>query len=102
MYYLHKIFEANNSEHGSASFRFSAREHKNVRGAFCTGDCSVSLAFKNQGTVVIHNLHFGNAIDTPPNERPILFTEKISMDMASGVITGGIKKDVSVYLILEN
>jgi hypothetical protein len=40
-------------------------------------------------------------MDSPPNKRPLLFPEKIAMDMASGVVTGGIKKDVSVYLIVE-
>jgi hypothetical protein len=101
MYYLHKIFEGNLKNHGSASFRYTANEHKKVCGAFCSGDSSVSLAFRNKGTVVLHNLHFGNAMDSPPNKRPLLFPEKIAMDMASGVVTGGIKKDVSVYLIVE-
>jgi hypothetical protein len=101
MYCLDKIFEANTSEHGSASFRYTAREHKKVRGAFCTGDCSVSIAFQNQGALTLHNFHFGNALDTAPNKRPVLFPQEITMDMASGVITGSIKKDVSLYLIFE-
>ena len=102
MYYLHKIFEGNLQEHGCASFQYTAKEHKNVRGAFCTGNCSVSLSLQNAGKVFLHNFYFGLNTDVPPNQRPILLPKSVKMDVASGVITGVIKKDISVYLITEN
>ena len=102
MYSLHKIFEGNLADHGCASFRYTAKEHKNVRGAFCTGNCSVSLSLQNAGKVFLHNFYLGTATDVPPNRRPVLFPNTVKMDMANGVITGAIKKDISVYLIIES
>lgn len=101
MYSLHKIYGGDLKNQGSESFRFTIKDFKKVRGAFCSGGVNLSLAFDNGKKVLLHGFEFSKKPDCPPNKRPLFFQEPIEMEYISGVVNGTMGNESSVYLILE-
>ncbi|HNQ68825.1 MAG TPA: hypothetical protein PKN32_10630 [Bacteroidales bacterium] len=98
---MHKIYEGKLQNQGSESFRFTIKDFKRVQAVFCSGGVNLSLAFDNGKKVLLHGFEFSKNTDCPPNKRPVIFSEAIEMEIISGVISGTMGKDSSVYLILE-
>jgi hypothetical protein len=101
MYSLHKIYGGDLKNQGSESFRFTIKDFKKVRGAFCSGGVNLSLNFDNGRKVFLHEFEFGKATDCPPNKRPVIFEKDLDMELISGVVSGTMGQQTSVYLILE-
>lgn len=101
MYSLHKIYGGKLENQGSESFRFTIKDFKKVHGAFCSAGVNLSLAFDNGKKLMLHGFEFGKNTDCPPNKRPIIFDEDIEMELVSGVVSGEMGTNGSVYLILE-
>ncbi|MFH2143036.1 MAG: hypothetical protein ABIJ97_11470 [Bacteroidota bacterium] len=106
MYCLHKIYEGKLKNKGSESFRFTVKDFKKIRGAFCSGGTGLSLVFDNGRTVMLRNFEQRESTDIPPNKRPLIFEEKLNNEIITGVIMAmdnpSPTKNHSVYLILEN
>jgi hypothetical protein len=101
MYSLHKIYGGDLKNQGSESFRFTIKDFKKVRGAFCSGGVNLSLNFDNGRKVFLHKFEFGKATDCPPNKRSFIFEKDLDMELISGVVSGTMGQQTSVYLILE-
>lgn len=101
MYSLHKIYQGKLQNQGSDSFRFTIKDFKKVSAAFCSGGVNLSLAFDNGKKVMLHSFEFGKNTDCPPNKRPLKLSEPIEMEIISGVVSGLVGTETSVYLILE-
>lgn len=101
MYSLHKIYQGQLQNQGSESFRFTIKDYKKVKAAFCSDGIDLSLVFDNEKSVMLHGFEFNKNKDCPPNKRVIEFDEAIEAEIISGVVSGEMGKQSSVYLILE-